>query len=97
MDNTPCKPRYRVVLADHNRDYLRLVADYLGETGIFTVEEYAFDGREAYEITRRIKPDLLVLDLLHLEKTGQQTAQIQQRARLRALAPDLFADFMRSR
>ena len=40
---------------------------------------------------------LLVLDLLHLERTGQQTAQIQQRARLRALAPDLFADFMHSR
>lgn len=39
----------------------------------------------------------LVLDLLHLEKTGQQAEQIQQRARLRALAPDLFADFMHSR
>jgi two-component system response regulator (stage 0 sporulation protein A) len=64
MDNIPCKPRYRVVLADHNRNYLRLVADYLGETGIFTVEDYAFDGREAYEITQKIKPDLLVLDLL---------------------------------
>lgn len=64
MDKTPSKPRYRAVLADHNRDYLRLIADYLGETGIFTVEEYAFDGREVYEITREIKPDLLVLDLL---------------------------------
>jgi two-component system response regulator (stage 0 sporulation protein A) len=64
MDITPCKPRFRVVLADHNRDYLRLVADYLGETGLFTVEDYAFDGREAYEITRETKPDLLVLDLL---------------------------------
>ena len=40
---------------------------------------------------------LLVLDLLHLEKTGQHAAQIEQRAKLRALAPDLFADFMRSR
>jgi len=39
----------------------------------------------------------LLLDLLHLEKTGQQAAQISQRAKLRALAPDLFADFMRSR
>ena len=39
----------------------------------------------------------LLLDLLHLEKTGQQAAQIPQRAKLRALAPDLFADFMRSR
>ena len=39
----------------------------------------------------------LLLDLLHLEKIGQQAAQISQRAKLRALAPDLFADFMRSR
>lgn len=39
----------------------------------------------------------LLLDLLHLEKTGQQAALIPQRARLRALAPDLFADYMRSR
>lgn len=39
----------------------------------------------------------LLLDLLHLEKTGQQAAQIPQRAKLRALAPDLFADYMRGR
>ena len=39
----------------------------------------------------------LLLDLLHLEKSGQQSAQISQRAKLRILAPDLFADFMRSR
>lgn len=38
----------------------------------------------------------LLLDLLHLEKTGQQAAQISLRAKLRSLAPDLFADFMRS-
>jgi two-component system response regulator (stage 0 sporulation protein A) len=41
-----------------------MVADYLGETGLFVVEEYAFDGREALELTRELKPDLLVLDLL---------------------------------
>jgi hypothetical protein len=39
----------------------------------------------------------ILLDLLHLEKSGQQAAQIPQRAKLRTLAPDLFADFMRSR
>ena len=39
----------------------------------------------------------LLLDLLHLERTGQQGTQIPHRAKLRALAPDLFADFMRSR
>jgi len=64
MNSTPCKPKYRVVLADHNRSYLRLVTDYIGETGIFSVEDFAFDGREACEITRKVKPDLLVLDLL---------------------------------
>jgi hypothetical protein len=35
--------------------------------------------------------------LEQLEQTGQQAAQISQHAKLRALAPDLFADFMRSR
>ncbi len=39
----------------------------------------------------------LLLDLLHLEKTRQQADLIPQRARLRALAPDIFADYMRSR
>jgi hypothetical protein len=39
----------------------------------------------------------LLLDLLHLEKTGQHADLIPQRAKLRALAPDIFADYMRSR
>jgi hypothetical protein len=39
----------------------------------------------------------LLFDLLHLEKSGQHAALMPQRAKLRALAPDLFADFMRSR
>ena len=39
----------------------------------------------------------LLLDLLHLEKTGQQADLIPQRARLRSLAPDIFSDYMRSR
>ena len=39
----------------------------------------------------------LLLNLLHLERTGQQAGLIAQRAKLRALAPDIFADYMRSR
>lgn len=62
--DTNYKPKYRTILADNNRDYLRLVADYLHETGYFVVEDYAFDGRQAFEMTRELKPDLLVLDLL---------------------------------
>jgi len=64
MDSKHGKPKYRAVLADHNRDYLRLVTDYLNETGLFIVEDYAFDGRQAYELTRELKPDVLILDLL---------------------------------
>ncbi len=58
------KPVFRTILADNNRDYLRLVADFLKETGRFTIEDYAFDGRQALELTRTLQPDLLVLDLL---------------------------------
>ena len=64
MDAKFVKPKFRTLLADNNRDYLRLVADYLNETGQFIIEDYAFDGRQAYDLTRSLKPDLLVLDLL---------------------------------
>jgi two-component system, response regulator, stage 0 sporulation protein A len=64
METNHGKLKYRTILADHNRDYLRLVADYLNETGQFLIEDFAFDGRQAYELTSCYKPDLLVLDLL---------------------------------
>lgn len=38
-----------------------------------------------------------LLDLLHREKTGQQHDLIVERHKLRALAPDIFALYMRSR
>lgn len=61
--------------------------------------------RELRDLLRPAQPSqneparafFLLLDLLHLEKTGQQAAQIPQRTKLRALAPDIFADYMRSR
>jgi len=64
MESKQDQPRYRTILADHSRDYLRLVADYLNETGMFIIEDFAFDGRQACELTNRYKPDLLILDLL---------------------------------
>lgn len=39
----------------------------------------------------------LLLDLLHLERTGQQAGLMAERAKLRTLAPDIFTDYMRSR
>lgn len=61
MDN---KKRYKAVLADSNRDYLKLLSSFLEETGMFTIEDYAFDGRQAYELAMQHKPDLLIIDLI---------------------------------
>ncbi len=56
--------KHRAVLADNNRDYLKLLSSFLQETGIFTIEEYAFDGRQAYELAIKHRPDLLMIDLI---------------------------------
>ncbi len=56
--------KYRAILADSNRDYLRLVSTFLEETGAFEIVDFAFDGRQAFELTRDNKPDLLVVDLI---------------------------------
>jgi len=53
-----------VILADSNRDYLRLVSSFLMETNEFEIIDFAFDGRQAYDLTRAHKPDLLVVDLI---------------------------------
>lgn len=58
------KKKYRAVLADSNRDYLKLLSSFLDETGMFAIEDYAFDGRQAYEHAMQHKPDLLVIDLI---------------------------------
>lgn len=63
--NVKCVERkYKVILADNNRDYLRLISNFLNETGMFEIEDYAFEGRQALELTIALKPDLLVLDLI---------------------------------
>jgi two-component system response regulator (stage 0 sporulation protein A) len=56
--------KYGAILADNNRDYLKLLSSFLEETGIFTIEDYAFDGRMAYDLTMQYKPDLLIVDLI---------------------------------
>lgn len=58
--NTP----YRTILADSNRDYLKLVSSFLKETEKFEIIDYAFDGKQAYELTKTQRPDLLVVDLI---------------------------------
>lgn len=56
--------KFTALLADNNRDYLRMISSFLEETGMFKVEDYAFDGKQALELMLKNKPDLLVLDLI---------------------------------
>lgn len=64
MSVVKANTKYKTILADNNRSYLRFVTDYLQETGLFIVEDYAFEGRQAYEMTIKYKPDLLIIDLI---------------------------------
>ena len=56
--------RYSAVLADNDRKYLRKLTGLLADTQMFYVKNFAFDGKQAYELTMKDKPDLLVLDLI---------------------------------
>lgn len=58
------KHGYNAIIADNNRDYLRLLSGFLLETGAFDVVDYAFDGKQAFTLVSEKKPDLLVLDLI---------------------------------
>ena len=56
--------KYKTILADNNREYLRLITEFLNETGVFDIQDYAFDGQQAYELVMKHRPDLLIFDLI---------------------------------
>lgn len=64
MEKEHARSKFTAILADNNRDYLRMISDFLCETGRFTVSEYAFDGRQAVELVTEYKPDLFIVDLI---------------------------------
>ncbi len=53
-----------VLLADDSVEFTRMVKEHLdGQEGI-TVSGVAHDGREAFELTKEIKPDVVLLDMI---------------------------------
>ncbi len=64
MEKECSRSKFTAILADNNRDYLRIISDFLAETGRFTVIEYAFDGRQAVDLVQKLKPDLFIVDLI---------------------------------
>lgn len=62
----------RIVIADDNRDIRELLQLLLGRD--FSVHE-ARDGREALELVRQVRPDLVVTDIMMPEMTGTELCQ----------------------
>ncbi len=62
-----------VLVADDERNIVQLVRMYLSNEG-FTVET-ASNGRDALEKARRIKPDLLILDLMMPDIDGWEVCR----------------------
>ena len=63
------KRKLTVILADSSRDNLRNMRDHLNQTGSFEILDYAFEGRQALELTQKHEPDPLIIDLImpHLD------------------------------
>ncbi|HEX6989070.1 MAG TPA: sporulation transcription factor Spo0A [Bacillota bacterium] len=57
-------PRIRVMLADDNRDFCQLMAEYLEELPDMEVVGVAHDGRSALEMLARREVDVLLLDII---------------------------------
>lgn len=56
--------RITVLLADSSEDFLHLLSDAMREEGDMEVLAVTRDGQEALALTGRLRPDVLVMDLL---------------------------------
>ena len=53
-----------VLLADDSEDFVKSVKEYLAEQEGITIARVAYDGREAFELVKETKPDVVVLDMI---------------------------------
>jgi two-component system response regulator (stage 0 sporulation protein A) len=62
----------RVLIVDDNRDFAKMVADYLGKKPDLEVVGIGHNGAEALELLSRTKPDVMLLDIImpHLDGIG---------------------------
>ncbi len=59
-----------VVLADDSEDFVRSVKNYLDTVDGIRVAATAYNGREAVEMVRELKPDVLLLDMIMPQLDG---------------------------
>ena len=67
--------KVRVMLADDNRSILRLITDYLNRCGDVEIVAAAQDGTEIAEMVRRLRPDVLVMDVIMPRRDGFMALQ----------------------
>ncbi len=53
-----------VLLADDSEEFVKTIKDYLDEQEGITVAGVAHDGREAFELVKETKPDVVLLDMI---------------------------------
>lgn len=68
-------PRIRVILADHHQIVRVGLQEMLEGSGHFQVVGHASDGAEALEVSQRLTPDIVVMDVLLPVKDGIETCR----------------------
>jgi two-component system alkaline phosphatase synthesis response regulator PhoP len=64
----------RILVVDDDREIARLVRAYLEQSGYQVL--VAYDGETALHMLRRDRPDLVVLDLMLPDRTGQDVTRV---------------------
>src|ERR1700693_3247314 len=83
MGQTPRLPKKRVLLADDNAVVRSFVRQLFESQPDFEISGEAENGRDAVEKAEKLKPDLIILDLIMPVMTGLDAAPL-----LRQLLPD---------
>ncbi len=67
----------KILVADDEKDIVELIAYNLEQEGFAVCK--AFDGRQAWEMVRAEKPDLVILDLMMPEMPGMEVCRMIRR------------------
>ena len=70
-------PRQTVLIVDDEKGIVEVVRDYLSNAGFHVLE--AYNGRDALALFDQMAPDLLILDLMLPDITGEEVCRVIRR------------------
>ncbi|MGI6537415.1 MAG: sporulation transcription factor Spo0A [Caldicoprobacterales bacterium] len=62
--------RISILIADDNKDFCNIIAEYLSKQDDMEVVAVAYDGVEALDLIHKLQPDLVVLDIIMPQMDG---------------------------